>query len=247
MYGVGKTTFLDHFFNSENQKKNFETEKFKVIHLYPVNYSISTTEDIFKYIKIDILYELLTNHKDDIDFNHGTLSTSTIASFYLASKFNQIAGPLLMMLGQLNTSTFPAEQILSACSTLKDLADKICTEIDQKKEDIDNLKQVAKFLKPEMEREESPYEQNLVTNLIIDFTNQLRRDGKETILIIDDLDRLDPSHIFRLFNIFAAHFDQKQETQNKFGFNEVIFFVMLIILKDYIAISMEEVPLLVGI
>jgi len=118
MYGVGKTTFLDHFFNSETQKKNFETEKFKVIHLYPVNYSISTTEDIFKYIKIDILYELLTKHKDDIDFNHGTLSTSTIASFYLASMFNQIAGPLLMMLGQLNTSTFPAEQILPACSTL---------------------------------------------------------------------------------------------------------------------------------
>ena len=29
----------------------------------------------------------------------------------------------------------------------------------------------------------------------------------QKILIIDDLDRLDPEHIFRLFNVFSAHFD----------------------------------------
>ena len=30
------------------------------IHQYPTNYSVSTNEDIFEYIKFDILYELLS-------------------------------------------------------------------------------------------------------------------------------------------------------------------------------------------
>jgi hypothetical protein len=41
------------------------------------------------------------------------------------------------------------------------------------------------------------------------------------VLVIDDLDRLDPEHIFRLFNVFSAHYD-KQTEENKFGFDKVI-------------------------
>ncbi len=39
------------------------------------------------------------------------------------------------------------------------------------------------------------------------------------ILVIDDLDRIDPEHIFRILNIFSAH-DKLGE--NKFGFIKVI-------------------------
>lgn len=53
---------------------------------------------------------------------------------------------------------------------------------------------------------------------------------KETILIIDDLDRLDPEHIFRLLNIFSAHCDVQYYTEestsrkhNKFNFDKIIF------------------------
>jgi hypothetical protein len=45
--------------------------------------------------------------------------------------------------------------------------------------------------------------------------------GKKSVLIIDDLDRLDPEHIFRILNIFSAFQDQHKET-NKFGFDKVI-------------------------
>ena len=43
-----------------------------------------------------------------------------------------------------------------------------------------------------------------------------------TVLLIDDLDRLDPEHVFRLFNIFSAHYDDVTES-NKFGFDKIIF------------------------
>ena len=45
---------------------------------------------------------------------------------------------------------------------------------------------------------------------------------KENVLIIDDLDRIDPEHVFRLLNIFSAHIDI-DNVSNKFGFDKIIF------------------------
>ena len=42
---------------------------------------------------------------------------------------------------------------------------------------------------------------------LYNLIDQLKKDGKKTVLIIDDLDRIDPEHIFRLLNVFAAHLD----------------------------------------
>jgi len=51
-FGSGKTIFLNDFFK-ENKSL------FLPIVLHPVNYSIASNEDIFEYIKYDILLELL--------------------------------------------------------------------------------------------------------------------------------------------------------------------------------------------
>ena len=53
-FGIGKTFFLKHFFDSTEMK-----DKYNVFHLSPVNYQIATNEDIFELIKYDILYHLL--------------------------------------------------------------------------------------------------------------------------------------------------------------------------------------------
>ena len=64
--------------------------------------------------------------------------------------------------------------------------------------------------------------------------------GKTSVLIIEDLDRIDPAHLFRILNIFSAHIDRQyllsdqvitedgkeksiDELQNKFGFKKIIF------------------------
>ena len=46
---MGKTTFLEQFFGKENQENL--TNKYQVFRIFPVNYSISTNEDIIQYIK----------------------------------------------------------------------------------------------------------------------------------------------------------------------------------------------------
>ena len=45
---------------------------------------------------------------------------------------------------------------------------------------------------------------------------------KRKVLIIDDLDRMDPDHIFRIMNVFAAQFDHERFGYNKFAFDKVI-------------------------
>ena len=52
-FGHGKSTFLDVFFEAMN-------EEYDVFKVYPVNYSVSNNKDIFKYIKADILLQLLS-------------------------------------------------------------------------------------------------------------------------------------------------------------------------------------------
>ena len=49
--------------------------------------------------------------------------------------------------------------------------------------------------------------------------------GKKTVLIIEDLDRLDPQHLFRILNVLSAHIDDTSEpdkVSNKFGFDNIV-------------------------
>lgn len=55
-FGKGKTTFLKEIF-IKNQEKYFKEKKYEVIHLFPVNYAVATNEDIFRYIKYDIIID----------------------------------------------------------------------------------------------------------------------------------------------------------------------------------------------
>lgn len=56
-FGKGKTTFLKHFF--ENQEEFLDTEIYDYMFLDPVNYTVAANEDIFRYIKYDIILNLL--------------------------------------------------------------------------------------------------------------------------------------------------------------------------------------------
>lgn len=58
----------------------------------------------------------------------------------------------------------------------------------------------------------------ILKNKIINLKNE-----KQSVLILDDLERIDPEHIFRILNIFSAHFNsQNEELPNKFGFDKII-------------------------
>ena len=65
------------------------------------------------------------------------------------------------------------------------------------------------------------------------ITDLIRQTNKKTnkrnILIVDDFDRVDPEHIFRILNIFSSQMDDEEE--NKFGFDHIIIVACLANIK----------------
>ncbi|MDB5226282.1 MAG: hypothetical protein JWN78_475 [Bacteroidota bacterium] len=214
IYGIGKTTFIKHYFKEETQVKNFKKKRYNVVHLYPVNYSVATNEDIFKYIKFDILYELIENKIITLEKND--FSFLTTSKYYLWFHFPKFIMSLLSFLPKVG------KEIDEGYKKFNDIQkDLIDFYRNANKGEAD---EISKFYDEHISQEGSIYEDGIITQLIRNKLSEIKVDGHENILIIDDLDRIDPHHIFRLFNVFAAHFDNdKYERKNKFGFDKVIF------------------------
>lgn len=213
-YGMGKTTFLKEFFKDEKQKELLEKKKFNVIHLYPVNYSVSSNADIFRLLKYDIIYWMMEN---DIEFKKEDFSYLQDLPKFVKKNIHKIIAPLLLFLPVVGKETF------TFFKELDQLKDEFLKGCEEKKKGEEKL--FEDFLVNEMVNEASIYENDVITALIENVLTRLKKDGEENVLILDDLDRLDPAHIFRLFNVFAAHIDLRETSKkkNKFGFDKVIF------------------------
>lgn len=204
IFGIGKTYFLKDFFENNS-------DKYELFLLSPVNYSISNNDDIIDYIKYDIAFELLGKN---IDYEKTDFSKLLTAQFYLKDNFLDTITLLAKNGGQIG-KTFS-----SISENLKKLANNIKkhnsdSQIDEKKELIDFLKEITI-------KNHSIFEENRITELISGLIQKVKENDKETILIIDDLDRLEPEHIFRILNVFACHFDFDNFSENKFGIQKVI-------------------------
>lgn len=100
---------------------------------------------------------------------------------------------------------------------------KIENKIGSDREMDDISKLINKLLKILKARKNNMAPENPDNTITKDSEAPLIRNLQcKSVLIIDDLDRLDPDHMFRIFNIFSAHYD-KIDDENKFGFEKVIF------------------------
>src|SRR5690606_19310650 len=89
----------------------------------------------------------------------------------------------------------------------------------------DDSKELKNFLTTFTEKKGTYREENSITDLLCKLIDSLKLNNpkKEIVLLIDDLDRIDPEHIFRIMNVFSAHFDHyDQKGENKFGFDKVV-------------------------
>ena len=210
-FGIGKTFFLKHFFSSEIAK-----DKYNVFHLFPVNYQIAANEDVFELIKYDILYHLLGFGWKKVDNNK--FSKQLALQSYLMDNSVNIISKVLKCVPVL-------ENVGKAIETLSELREDYLKHKDEiAKNDTKLLKTFYEELK---QKKGSIHEFDAISEFIYDNLTTCN-DGidkgihKENVLIIDDLDRIDPEHIFRLLNVFSAHVDIDSNT-NKFGFNKIIF------------------------
>lgn len=211
-FGMGKTTFLKWFFEQDENKK-----KYNLIHLFPVNYSVANNEDIFRYIKYDIIVELL---KKGYEVEENDFHLSEVFKQFFKKNYDKIAASIIYMIPHLG------KEVIDRYDRIKPLIDTFF-EI-QEKIQLDNNPgdRLIQYLEKFEASEGNVFEDDIITQIIESILTKAK-DGKqkENVLIIDDLDRIDPEHIFRLLNIFAAHFDRTNPTKskNKFGFDKVIF------------------------
>lgn len=215
-YGMGKTTFLNEFFKQSKYCKNFIP-----IFLSPLNYSVIENHDIFDAIKHDIIVKLQENYPDVFKDSFQTVLDKHFSfikenKFLLLKIFFQI-GKEIAYLGfdmtknillKIGNSIFD-----STYENMEELYNKYKTDT-KSSEDI-----VKDFNNQVYEGRIKIYEQDIVTKVIQESIKKL---NSKVILIIDDLDRIDPDHLFRVLNIFSSHYDLATEEKNKFGFNQII-------------------------
>lgn len=207
-FGQGKSTFLNLYF-----KKN--EDKYNTVKLFPVNYSIPENKDIFEYIKCEILYTLLD--RGDIEFDKRKYTYLETLPKFVFKNIPKLLAPFLTLIPKIGRSAF------TIYTELTKLTEEYFVQHDKKQ--VDDKKTALAYIQEAYNQAGSMYEGDFYTQLIRQLLERLKDDSsKENVLIIDDLDRLDPEHVFRILNIFSAHFDRPEYIceSNKFDFDKVI-------------------------
>lgn len=209
-YGIGKTSFLDAFFKNENQTKIFGEDGYEVYKLCPINYSIATNEDILKYIKYDLIIELLNKKKENDEIELSFLNT--LPDFFKRN-LHKVAAAIVHMIPGIGKS------VVDSWERIDKLKEEFLKYHDAKSKPASD--KMIDYLEDYESREGSIFENDVITKII---SGTIRKEKKlKTVLIVDDVDRLDPEHVFRILNVFASHFDNRTtDGKNKFGFEKVI-------------------------
>ena len=206
-FGDGKTYLLNKLRNDEAMK-----DKYEFFTIYPVNYSVAKNEDVFEYIKRDIIVQL---HKkkllEKIDLN------ALFASVLTSDDFTSVVSFLLSFV------------------PMGEFYNKVYHKFLEIKNKYDERKHTAdKYLSKFANTAGCIYEEDGYTTLIrmaIEWISQdhslngEERKAKKPVLIIEDLDRLDPKHLFRILNVVSAHIDDSNRPDivgNKFGFSNIV-------------------------
>lgn len=206
-FGDGKTYFLNQLRQDDELSKEY-----KFFTIYPVNYSVAKNEDVFEYIKRDIILQLNKEgllDKIDID-----------AVFDLLFSFDDVRAVVSFLLSFVPGGAF---------------YDKIFNKFWEKKKEYEERKHTAdKYLSSFTQKQGGIYEEDGYTLLIRNAIKWMKEDhamngpewkGKKSVLIVEDLDRLDPKHLFRILNVLSAHIDDTTNPDlvtNKFGFNNIV-------------------------
>ncbi|MEK7201691.1 MAG: P-loop NTPase fold protein, partial [Patescibacteria group bacterium] len=217
-FGIGKTFFLQKFFETH-------ADKYDTYHLFPVRYQIASNENVVELLKYDILVELLKKYPDAFKKREAKDISGTFKLFAAFCKdkglFNRFLksavetgesvlalspDPLFQALGKLGR---PLNELLS-----------IDKEFQEFKNEYMNGEKgvVEKFIK-EIHAEGDVIATDYISHLLVEKIDSLK-ESKKSVLILDDFDRMDPEHIFRILNVFSAHMEGNEE--NKFGFDHII-------------------------
>ena len=204
-FGDGKTFLL-------NELRSNLKEEYEFFTIYPINYSVAKNEDVFEYIKRDIIIQLQERgFLDNIDME---------ALFDSIFCFEDLVSVVSFLLSFVPMGEFYNRIFNKFCEKKKLYKEKKHTS--------------DKYLAEFANTKGSIYEEDGYTKLIRNAIEWISYDHatngadwkrKKPVLIIEDLDRLDPKHLFRILNVISAHIDNPSspcKVGNKFGFHNIV-------------------------
>ncbi|WP_455072003.1 P-loop NTPase fold protein [Prevotella melaninogenica] len=206
-FGDGKTYLLNMLRNDAVMK-----DKYEFFTIYPVNYSIAKNEDVFEYIKRDIIVQL---HKKKL-FENIDLNT-LFGSVFTLNDLTSVVPFLLSLvpLGELcNEGYSKFLEIKKKYDEKKHIVDKYLSQFANTAGCIHEEDGYTKLIKKAIEWISQDHSLN----------GKVKK-AKKPVLIIEDLDRLDPKHLFRILNVVSAHIDDSDRPDivgNKFGFSNIV-------------------------
>lgn len=186
-FGDGKTYFLREFIQQNS-------EEFYFVTLHPINYSVGKNEDVFEYIKRDILCYLSKE------------------SYFKEVNWEKVKKKLLDYDTLLEECEFLSDAIPPAKALL------VPFRLFKK---VDDTYAIDKFFDHFKSIKGGIFEQDEFTIAIQETIACIKEHGKKCVLIIEDMDRLDPIHLFRILNVLGAHIDEERNS-NKFGFDNIV-------------------------
>ena len=203
-FGDGKSYFLNEFIKSYDEKKN----DYYFITLHPVNYVVEENRDVIEYIKRDILFQLIKDNRI-YDFKEG-----------YDKIFDAVCNKeSLLKLADFAASIIPVKGLKEGYKALKGLV----STIEEKRKEQDVLHVVDDYLNGFYGKMGSISECDAFTYLIQKSLEQMMA---KSVLIIEDLDRIDPAHLFRIMNVLSSQVDNPYYSHvphgNKFGFDKII-------------------------
>jgi hypothetical protein len=211
-FGIGKTFFLNRFFDSR------ETDYNKII-ISPVNYVVNSNEDIFELIKADIIQHLFFSEKTGIPYKKEASKIQDLMLFAYDKPQH--------FLKFITSSLKKVNPLFEIGDNFYDALKNLYSEFKKYEEQIaKNLKldeeKLSDFFNSFLDTKGTLFENDFITQTLTSVLNGLKDEGKKkNVLIIDDFDRIDPEHIFRILNILSVH-NNYYGTENKFAFDHVI-------------------------
>lgn len=200
-FGDGKSCFLT---AAERKLK----KRYTFLKLYPVNYQVAENEDIFEYIKRDLLFQLYGQKMMQDTYE---LPDQIAAYFFLCNNWEDYANETLKELSHFDGS-HTATVTLGVARFLRSMKKK-----------YDEFKKNGGDLGAKLDRfiasfeNKGIYEFDPITTILNDIIKDWKKNHprKKVCLVFEDMDRIDPAHIFRIMNVISAQMDYGY----KFGFS----------------------------
>ncbi|MBP6389378.1 MAG: hypothetical protein KA175_00845 [Flavobacteriales bacterium] len=179
---------------------------------------MSSNDDIFNIVKADVLLQF---------YILGLAAPEELRKMPIQHVWLQyiIRNPLAFS-SHLATALSKAipftEKVSGVMQAISDLV-KDVNEFEEKltRESQPEAVRATEFVESLHQSASSVWESGVVADYIRSIISRQREAGKAVLLVVDDLDRLDPEHIFRIMNIFSAHMESDSD-ENKFGFDKII-------------------------